>query len=169
VLTLAQVRGWTGDADADPGPHPDLDLVVHVVENPSVLAAALARFGRACPPLICTSGWPSAAGVLLLRALRHEGARLRYAGDLDGDGLRIAAHLVSRVGAVPWRMTTADYERALARRPSGPPAGRVSDVPWDAQLGPAMRAAGIAVSQESVVDDLLADLAAASGGEGVGA
>ena len=149
VLTLAQVR--TVEVGGAPAR-------VHVVENPSVMASALARFGPACPPLVCTSGWPSAAGVVLLRVLRDSGAQLHYHGDLDGEGLRIVAHLVARVGATPWRMTTTDYEAALARRSAGPPAGRVTDIPWDRQLGTSMRAAGVAVTEESVVEDLLSDL-----------
>ncbi len=154
VLTLDQLRSagdWSCAA-----------RVVHVVENPSVLASAAARFGPRCPPLVCVSGWPSAAAVLLLRALADAGAELRYHGDLDGDGLRIAAHVVARVGAVPWRMTTADYRAAVARRPTGPPAGRLTPVPWDADLAPAMASTGLAVTEESVLPDLLSDLAAAT-------
>ncbi|HEY6794927.1 MAG TPA: TIGR02679 family protein [Kineosporiaceae bacterium] len=173
VLTLAQVRslrprtslgGPAAEGQGQDGVvagHGHTPLV-HVVENPSVLAAALTRFGTGCPPLVCTSGWPSAAGMVLLRRLRTAGARLRYHGDLDGDGLRIASHLLARVGAEPWRMSAADYDAALRRRSEGPAAGRVTDVPWDDQLGPVMRARGRAVTEESVVDDLLEDLLVAS-------
>lgn len=172
VLTLQQVRsalpslasplpgrgGISGDrsgpaVDGRPG-------LVHVVENPSVMASALARFGSDCPPLVCVSGWPSAAGMLFLRAMSAAGAEVRYHGDLDGDGLRIAAHVVARAQALPWRMTTNDYEHARSRRPHGPPVGRVTDVPWDSGLAAALRRDGIAVPEESVVDDLLADLSA---------
>jgi uncharacterized protein (TIGR02679 family) len=153
VLTLDQVRAasarweWTTP-------------VVHVVENPSVVAAAVARFGVRCPPLVCVSGWPSAAGTLLLRTMAATGTRIHYHGDLDGDGLRIAAHLVTKVGAHPWRLTTEDYREALSRRSIGPSIGRVvPDVPWDDGLAPAMRATGIAVTEESVIEDLLTDLA----------
>ena len=152
VLTLDQVRVASTRWDWNP---PD----VHVVENPSVVAAAVARFGRRCPPLACVSGWPSAAGTLLLRTMAATGARIHYHGDLDGDGLRIAAHLVTKVGARPWRLTTRDYREALSRREVGPSAGRVPDVPWDDELAPAMRATGIAVTEESVIETLLADLA----------
>ena len=150
TLTLQQVRNvrdvtWGAD-------------LVHVVENPSVMAAALARFGSQCPPLICVSGWPSAAAVLLLRRLNSAEIDLRYHGDLDGDGLRIAAHLVAKVAATPWRMTLADYERALDRRSGGPSAGRVSEVPWDGELTLRMRATGTAVTEESVIEELLDDL-----------
>jgi uncharacterized protein (TIGR02679 family) len=151
VLTLAQVR-----SAVDSWRWPGSD--VWVVENPSVMASALAAFGSECPPLVCVSGWPSAAGILLLRVMGGAGARIHYHGDLDGDGLRIATHLGVKAGAQPWRMSASDYGRALARRPHGPSAGRVSDVPWDPALAPAMRAAGVAVTEESVLEDLLLDL-----------
>ncbi|MCE0540751.1 TIGR02679 family protein [Kineosporia rhizophila] len=155
VLTLQQVRNL-GVAEWDTG-------IVHVVENPSVMAAALRRFGTRCPALVCGSGWPSAAGVLLLRRMAASGLPIRYHGDFDGDGLRIAAHLVAKVGAVPWRMTAADYDQAYARRPSGPDAGRVSDVPWDTELTARLRQTRTTVTEESVIDVLLEDLSAALG------
>src|SRR3954451_9963284 len=90
--------------------------------------------------------------------LRDAGALLRYHGDLDGDGLRSAGPLAARVRGGPGGMTAVDYRAALDRRPGGPPAGRVSDVPWDRDLGPALRASGVAVTEESVLDVLLDDL-----------
>lgn len=149
VLTLQQVRST---------PELTWPAVVHVVENPSVMASALARFGPACPALVCVSGWPSAAGMLLLRRLSATGSQVLYHGDLDGDGLRIANHVISRAGARPWRMSSADYERALARRAGGPPAGRVTDTPWDSGLGPLVRQHGTAVTEEAVINDLIDDL-----------
>ncbi|WP_406231472.1 TIGR02679 family protein [Nocardia sp. NBC_01009] len=67
ALTLQQLRASSRIVDA-----PDR---VWVVENPSVLALALARFGARCPPMICTSGWPSSAGVRLLQQLSKAGTR----------------------------------------------------------------------------------------------
>jgi uncharacterized protein (TIGR02679 family) len=155
VLTLAQLRaseaGWRTGQDGTPAG-------VHVVENPSVMATALRRYGRDCPPLICVSGWPSAAAILLLRTLRDDGVRLRYHGDFDGPGLRIAAHVMAKAGAQPWRMSTQDYVLALRDRASGPAVGKVPDAPWDQDLAPALRARGTGVPEESVVDLLLADL-----------
>jgi uncharacterized protein (TIGR02679 family) len=153
VVTLEQVRvaatRWDWSCQ---------DL--HVVENPSVMAAAVARFGSACPPLVCISGWPSAAGTLLLRTMATTGTRVHYHGDLDGDGLRIAAHLVAKVGAQPWRLTAEDYRHALSRRAIGPGIGRiVPEVPWDSELAGVMREQAIAVTEEAVIDDLLDDLA----------
>jgi uncharacterized protein (TIGR02679 family) len=155
VLTLAHVRaseaGWHMRSAGSP-------MGANVVENPSVMAAALRRHGARCPPLICLSGWPSAAAVRLLRLLRDDRVDIRYHGDFDGAGLRIAAHVMARAGARPWRMSTSDYLTALQGRRSGPPVGTVPDAPWDDELGPALRTSGICVPEESVVDLLLADL-----------
>jgi uncharacterized protein (TIGR02679 family) len=134
-------------------PHP----VVWVVENPSVLAEGLRRFGVACPPVVCTSGWPNGAVITLLRQVAGGGAGLRYHGDLDGEGLRIAAHVAQRTGAQPWRMTAGHYLGAL--RPGGPRAGRVTEAPWDSGLAAALRHHDIAVPQEDVCDALLAAMA----------
>ena len=133
----------------------DVPLTVWVFENPSVLALALARFGRECPPMICTSGWPNSAGVLLLQQLSSAGATLNYHGDFDGEGLRIAANVVARTGAVPWRMTSADF---LGAAGAGPPVGRVTPVPWDADLAEQLSRIGTAVPEERVAAALLDEI-----------
>ena len=79
VLTLGQLKAG--------GIGPGLPPRVWVFENPSVLAMALARFGRKCPPIVVTAGWPNSAVVLLLQQLATAGARLHYHGDFDGEGL----------------------------------------------------------------------------------
>ncbi|HEV8652926.1 MAG TPA: DUF2399 domain-containing protein [Actinomycetes bacterium] len=89
---------------------------------PSADAEALKRFGNRCPPVVCASGWPNTAVIELLRQLGRTGSRIMYHGDLDGKGLRIASYVVVRTGALPWRMTTADYVAAVAR--TGTPPGR---------------------------------------------
>ena len=60
ALTLGQLRATTW-GEGLPG-------TVWVVENPSILALALRRFGTQCPLVVCTSGWPNSAGILLLTA-----------------------------------------------------------------------------------------------------
>lgn len=142
ALTLRQLRGAELKTE----------VPVWVFENPSVLALALSRFGRGCPPLVCTSGWPNSAGVLLLRKLDTE---LRYHGDFDGEGLCIAANIVARTGALPWRMTSADYLAAVG---TGPPAGRVTPVPWDPDLAKHLEHHGTAVPEERVAAGLLDDI-----------
>jgi hypothetical protein len=56
----------------------------------------------------------------------------------------------------PWRMTSADYLRAVSQ---GPPVGRVSDVPWDAALAAHMTETGITVLEERVAAELLDEIA----------
>ncbi|MGH3908707.1 MAG: TIGR02679 family protein [Pseudonocardiaceae bacterium] len=147
ALTLGQIRvtAWAHG----------LPAIAWVFENPSVLALALARFGTRCPPLVCTSGWPSSAGILLLRKLAAVGCRLRYHGDFDGEGIRIAANVLAGTGATPWRMSTEDYRSALRELPSGPPVGRVTEAPWDEHLATALRETGVTVSEERVARRLL--------------
>lgn len=152
ALTLAQLRALGERLGPVPGD-------VWVVENPTLLALALQRFGSSCPPLVCTSGWPNSAGVLLLRRLADAGSSLHYHGDLDGEGLRIAAYVIAKTGASPWRMSTPDYLTALPENASGPPAGRITDAPWDPELAPAMSAHQVSVPEERVANILLADLA----------
>ncbi|MFF9504862.1 TIGR02679 family protein [Streptomyces sp. NPDC014656] len=151
-LTLAHLRA-PGEL-ALPAP-----LVVHITENPSILALALRRFGPRCPPLVCTSGWPNSAAIQLLRLLADHGAALRYHGDFDGEGIRIAAHVMAKTPARPWRMTAADYRTAAARHPHAPHPGRVTPAPWDGELARAMEDHATAVVEELVADTLLEDLA----------
>jgi uncharacterized protein (TIGR02679 family) len=150
ALTLGHVRAATWSRG--------LPAEVWVVENPSVLALALARFATRCPPMVCTSGWPSSAGVLLLRKLASAGCDLRYHGDFDGEGVRIAAHVIARTGASSWRMAATDYLDALRDLPSGPPVGRVTEAPWDDDLAARMSEKGIAVTEERVASRLLDEL-----------
>jgi uncharacterized protein (TIGR02679 family) len=149
-VTLAQLQSCDGEVRLASGR-------VWVVENPSVLAEALRRFGAACPPLVCTSGWPTSAAIQLLRNLSASGGRLAYHGDLDGEGVRIAAHVLQRAAAEPFAMSAQDYNHAV--RADGPPVGRVTEAPWDASLAPAMRLHGVAVPEEQVCEDLLDQMA----------
>jgi uncharacterized protein (TIGR02679 family) len=153
-LTLAHVRN-PGELTLPVAPVP----VVHIVENPSVLALALRRFGPRCPPLVCTSGWPNSAAIQFLRMLADHGTALRYHGDFDGEGIRIAAYVLDKTSARPWRMTAADYRAAAARNPCGPRPGRITEAPWDTELAEAMAECGTAVVEELVADELLEDLA----------
>lgn len=147
ALTLAQLRAAPSLCITQPD--------VWVVENPSVLALALQQFGAGCPPMVCTSGWANSAGILLLRHLAGGGARLRYHGDFDGEGLRIAAYVMAKTGAAPWRMSTSDYLAAVG---GDLPVGRLTDAPWDSDLAATMRQRGVAVPEERVAETLLADL-----------
>ncbi|MFF7216841.1 TIGR02679 family protein [Streptomyces sp. NPDC008238] len=147
-LTLAQLR--------DPGPITWHDQPVHIFENPSIIALALRRFGAQCPPLVCTSGWPNSAVTLLLRQLAAAGAPLRYHGDFDGEGIRIAAHVIAATGAEPWHMSTTDYRNALpGHNTTPPPVGRVTQAPWDPHLATALHQHDAAVHEEHTAATLM--------------
>lgn len=142
--------------------------VLHVVENPAVLAAAVARLDHFCPAVACTAGWPSAAGLHLLDHLLAKGFEVRYHGDLDPDGLRIADYLVTRLGVTPWRLSAADYLTAVASGQTRPPwsapvqldPGRIPALSWAPGLQDAMAEQRCVVYEEQVVEVLLDDLAA---------
>lgn len=152
ALTLRQVRGLAVTGGG-------LPPAVWAFENPSVLALATARFGVACPPMVCTSGWPNSSAILLLRRLGSAGCRLHYHGDFDGEGVRIAANVIARTGATVWRMGSEDYLRAVRTSESGNPVGRITEAPWDAMLATHMRQWNRTVSEERVAEEMLEELA----------
>ena len=85
------------------------------------------------------------------------GAELWYHGDFDWPGVAIAADVIARYGGRAWRMGADDYR--LAARPGVGLGGDPVDAPWDPGLREAMCAEGHAVYEETVGDQLLADLA----------
>jgi uncharacterized protein (TIGR02679 family) len=151
ALTLRQVRTMTVGGG--------LPAAVWAFENPSVLALATARFGSGCPPMVCTSGWPNSAAILLLQRLGSAGCRLRYHGDFDGEGVRIAANVIARTGASAWRMGANDYLAALRTGAPANPVGRITEAPWDSGLAAQLRVHDRTVSEERVADGLLDELA----------
>lgn len=152
-LTARQLERAPLELSANAGP-------VFACENTCVVSEAATRLGAASPPLICLGGHPSSAGLVLLEQLAAAGCEVRYHGDFDWGGLTIAERLVARGAVRPWRLGRADYQAALpgARRRL---TGRAVDASWDAALADAMSSAGLAVEEELVLDELLADLARA--------
>jgi len=136
---------------------------IKVCENPSVLHAASDRLGPNCPPMICTEGNPSVAAAVLITSLIEQSQRLEYHGDFGSGGIAIGNRMIGAMGARPWRFSTADYISALDRPgDSGkgllPVKGRVPSACWDDDLAPAIRAAGVEVEEELVLDLLIEDL-----------
>ncbi|WP_367323618.1 TIGR02679 family protein [Streptomyces sp. HUAS ZL42] len=133
--------------------------VVYACENPTVLATAADTHGPTCPPLVCLQGQPSAAALTLLRHLHTHGSTLRYHGDFDWGGLRIADALLRRVPWQPWRYTAADYRNAAAATPLAPPlTGTPATAAWDPDLAAALTELGVRIEEETVLDTLLTDL-----------
>ncbi len=149
-LTFRQLRG-NAPCDFDAAGAAE----VFVCENPAVVAAAADRWGADCRPLICVEGQPNLAAERVLQMLVERGISLRYHGDFDWGGIRIAAHLWKRFRFTPWRFTCDDYVQAPPGRTlSGQPIA----TPWDDRLGLTMQAAAVIVHEEALLEQLLADL-----------
>jgi uncharacterized protein (TIGR02679 family) len=133
--------------------------VLHVCENPAVLAAAADALGPRSSALACSEGVPSTAVMNLLRRAASGGAELRVRADLDWSGLRIAAQLMAAGRARPWRMAVRDYREAVAAGRTGPPldGSRVSS-PWDPALAEAMGEVGVSIPEERLLEELIGDL-----------
>lgn len=131
--------------------------VVVVAENPRVVEAAAER--RLPIGVVCTNGNPSVTVRSLVEQLVGSGARALYHGDIDTPGLAISARM-QRLGAVPWRMTAADYRAALAAADADGVVLPIEPVapgptPWDADLRDLFDAERRIVHEERVLDDLL--------------
>lgn len=131
---------------------------VLVCENPNLLAMAADALGSRCAPLVCTEGMPGAAQRVLLQQLTGHGAVLRYHGDFDWPGIRIANHLLRSFGVQPWRFGAADYRAAVSGLPFVPLAGAPVAPAWDAELGAAMNQLQSAVAEEALFMELLPEL-----------
>jgi uncharacterized protein (TIGR02679 family) len=135
--------------------------LIHVCENPNIVAIAADALGSRCVPLVCTEGMPAAAQRALLTQLTNAGARLLYHGDFDWAGLGIANFVMRTWPAMPWRFGASDYQAAVSCAPRS--ARDLSDASvlasWDESLTKAMQDWGLAVAEEGVVAALLEDLA----------
>jgi uncharacterized protein (TIGR02679 family) len=134
---------------------------VFVCENPAVVEAAADSVGAPCAALVCVEGVPSTAAMQLLRRLAASGARIHVRADFDWAGLRIAGQVMADTRGAPWRFGSADYCAAVAAGQTGPAlVGPSATSPWDERLAPAMAAAGVAVPEERMLAELLADVGA---------
>ncbi|MDO8974436.1 TIGR02679 family protein [Reyranella sp.] len=133
---------------------------IFVCENPNLVAIAADRWGRDCASLVCTDGMPAAAQRTLLSQLTLARARLCYHGDYDWPGLRIANHVMREHGAGPWRFAAVDYVAAV--RTASVFTQRLQGTSvvasWDDELADAMGEHGVAIAEEAVAAQLLADL-----------
>lgn len=147
VLTLRQLRSLE---------IPSLGRPVFVCENQAVVDAAARELGPSGAPLVCVQGQPSLAADVLLGRLARDG--IRYHGDFDWGGVRIANRLHERFGFDPWRYRAADLESSGAV-PGSALAGGPVDAKWDRDLRPALTRRGTRLEEEQVLEGLLDDLA----------
>lgn len=142
---------------------PDWDVSgreVFVCENPNLIAIAADRWGAGCAAMVCTDGMPAAAQRCLLSQLARAAARLRYHGDFDWPGLRIANRVMREQPAQPWRFGASDYIAAVrvAPGPGRPLEGTAVEASWDEALTAAMRQHRVAIAEEALAASLLQDL-----------
>ena len=103
---------------------------------------------------------PAAAQRVLLDQLAASGARLYYHGDYDWPGIGIGNFVMRTWQAESWRYGATEYLAAVGQtrqRPRDLDTARIEAL-WDGALATAMDESGLAIAEEAVVDDLLADL-----------
>lgn len=67
--------------------------------------------------------------------------------------------MLRRVPWHPWRYTAADYRTAVAATPlASPLTGTPTTAAWDPDLPATLTGLGVRIEEETVLDDLLADL-----------
>ncbi|GAA6527979.1 TIGR02679 family protein [Intrasporangium sp. DVR] len=146
------VTWWDLDAGLEWAPGQS----VLICENPRTLEAIADAVSEPSFGAVCTMGRANLVVVEVLTRLRRAGAVLRYHGDFDWAGLTLANECVARFGALPWLMTVDDYT-------TGPGSvallGSPVEAAWDPELAPAMRARGLAVHEEAVLDRLIQHIA----------
>jgi uncharacterized protein (TIGR02679 family) len=113
--------------------------------------------------MVCVEGMLSVAARRLLVSLAEAGVELRYHGDFDKGGIRIANIIIGEIGARPWRMSAEEYREAVARpKRFLPLKGSVPQARWDPYLKDEMERRRVAVHEEKIVDVLVQDLATAA-------
>lgn len=137
--------------------------IVYAVENQMVFSQLCEALEGREAGLLCTSGQVKTASLILLDLLCASGCKVLYCGDLDPEGISIAAKLVERGnGAViPWHMTREDYEISISNECIGDKSRHLLE---RVQLSCLMDArdavleGGRAGYQEKLLDRMLADI-----------
>ena len=131
---------------------------VFVTENPSVLSAAASSSVAGRAHVLCTYGTVSALEAGAVGRLVAAGWQIAVRADFDAAGLGIVRALRQAAPtAVTWRMDADAYELGASRGGGLPLPAEVTDC-WDQDLLEVMHARGLAVFEESLLPELLADL-----------
>lgn len=140
---------------------------VYVMENPAVFSAIIdeirSRPAANFPALVCVSGQPRLASLVLLDKLVQNGHRIYYAGDFDPEGLAMADRLKKRYGSslTLWRYEPDDYHAALPVEIISP--ARIKKLekieePALLEIASLIRQAGRAGYQEQIIKSYLEDI-----------
>ena len=161
LLPLRQIVEWQAIV---PAQH-----FIYVCENPQVFEEVVEQHkdeGK-LPTVICTSGWPSVAALLLLDLLLEQSAdnMLYYSGDFDIKGLQIATYLIARYPerCHLWRFDSDAYTVALQHGGVTASANELAMLdtlpPVFAELVSAMQERGMWAYQEGITGLLARDVA----------
>jgi uncharacterized protein (TIGR02679 family) len=133
---------------------------VFVCENPTVIEAIADNHGAASPPVVCTDGVPSGAALDLLDGLAQAGCTIRLRADVDQNGL-VTVEQVRRVApsARLWRYDVHTYLVGIGKPPP-PMHERDSDTEFG-ELRRTFEQYGIALHEETILEELLGDLTTA--------
>lgn len=103
ISELDQVWGYTNS--------------IYVVENPSVFASIIKVAGEKCS-VLCVSGQPCLASLVLLDKIVKHGVTIYYSGDCDPEGLCIADRLKRRYGSnlALWLMEEQYYVQSISNK-----------------------------------------------------
>ncbi|GAB3500110.1 uncharacterized protein (TIGR02679 family) [Amycolatopsis cihanbeyliensis] len=145
------LRSITGSWTAPTG------TTVFVCENPTVLEAGADELGADCPPLVCTDGIPSIAALDLVSGLAAAGCEILARADVDESGFVVVEQVRSAAPAARlWRFDPATYARhfGLTEVSDRPDTGEVTL----RHLRDLHARHGIALHEEAILDQLLADL-----------
>jgi uncharacterized protein (TIGR02679 family) len=148
-LTLRSLAGaWSSRGDRG----------VFICENPTVVEAAADALATRCPPLICTDGVPTFAALDLVGGLADAGAHLMARADVDDNGFVTVDQMRTVAPTCElWRFDSATYARHCGVADSAdagePPLERLR------RLYGLHR---ISLHEETLLDELISDLAAAS-------
>jgi uncharacterized protein (TIGR02679 family) len=118
--------------------------ILTVVENPSILEAAMASGSHL--PLACTSGHLGSVDHALLQLAVDQGVHLRYAGDLDAHGFRIAEQIARTYGAELVAMDAPTIQSG-GFEPSMVPLNSVPETP-NSQVAEVLRKSKFVLFQE---------------------
>lgn len=101
-------------ADAD-------QRVIYAVENQMLFSQLCEALRDRFVAVLCTSGQPKVASLLMLDMLCKSGCTIYYSGDLDPEGIMIADRLIARNPKQihPWHYSVDDYEQSLSEEHIG--------------------------------------------------
>lgn len=95
---------------------------------------------------------PNSAAVHPLSLLAGHGAALRYHDNLDGEGIRIAAYVISKVPVTHLARDRSRLPHGPLPQPARPRSGTLATAPWAPSHTAAMAEHGRAVLEERGAD-----------------